>query len=126
MADKMKNVNESEQPAQGIISTGQAGWKRWLNYQSVVKQVRFFLLLTFLAVVYIYNGHNADNTIRRINRTAKEVKELKYEYIDLTSEVMFLSKPGEVIKAVAPLGLNETNQSPVILKDSVAVVATTK
>ena len=53
-----------------------AGWKRWLNYQSVVKQVPFFLFLTLLAVVYIYNGHYADKTIRNINRTAKEVKEL--------------------------------------------------
>ena len=83
------------------------------------------MFLALLAVVYIYNGHNADNTIRRINRTAKEVKELKYEYIDLKSEVMFLSKPGEVIKAVVPLGLNELSQPPVILKDTIAAVATT-
>ena len=94
-----------------------SGWKRWLNYQSVVKQVPFFLFLTMLAVVYIYNGHYADKTIRNINRTEKEVKELKYEYIAVKSEVMFQSKPSELVKAVEPLGLKELVQSPVVLKE---------
>ena len=94
-----------------------SGWKRWLNYQSVVKQVPFFLFLTLLAVVYIYNGHYADKTIRNINRTEKEVKELKYEYVAVKSEVMFQSKPSELIKAVEPLGLKELVRSPVVLQE---------
>ncbi len=95
------------------------GWKRWLNYQSVVRQVPFFLFLAMLAVLYIYNGHYADKMIRNINRTAKEVKELKYEYINVKSELMFQSKPSELIKAVEPSGLKELVQAPVVLKDSV-------
>ena len=96
------------------------GWKRWLNYQSVVKQVPFFLFLALLAVLYIYNGHYADKTIRNINRTAKEVKELKYEYINVKSELMFQSKPSELVKAVEPLGWKELVQAPVVLIDSTA------
>ena len=99
---------------------GQAGWKRWLNYQSIVKQVPFFLFLALLAVVYIYNGHYADKTIRNINRTAKDVKELRYEYTAVKSEVMFQSKPSELVKAVEPLGLKELVQSPVVLKERVS------
>ena len=96
------------------------GWKRWLNYQSIVKQVPFFLFLAVLAVVYIYNGHNADKTIRSINRTAKEVKELQWEYKTVKGEVMFKSKQSELAKAVEPLGLKELVQSPMVLKDSMA------
>ena len=92
------------------------GVKRWLNYQSVVKQVPFFLFLTALAVVYIYNGHLADKTIRNINRTAREVKELQHEFKTVKSEVMFRSKQSELVKAVEPLGLKELAQSPVILE----------
>ena len=99
-------------------ATGQAGWKRWLNYQSIVKQVPFFLFLAMLAVVYIFNGHYADKAIREINRTTKEVKELKYEYITVKSEVMFRSKPSELVKAVEPLGLKELSEPPVVLHDS--------
>src|SRR5688572_6978239 len=94
-------------------------WKRWLNYQSIVRQVPFFMFLAFLAVVYIYNGHYADKTIRNINRTAKDVKELQYEYKTVKSEVMFRSKQSELVKAVEPLGLKELTVAPVILKDSI-------
>ena len=100
-------------------NSASAGWKRWLNYQSIVKQVPFFLFLTGLAVVYIFNGHYADKTIRKINRTAKEVKELKYEYIAVKSKVMYQSKQSELVKVVEPLGLKELVQSPVVLKDSI-------
>jgi hypothetical protein len=94
-------------------------WKRWLNYQSIVRQVPFFLFLTLLAILYIYNGHYADKTIRNINVTAKEVKELEYEYKAVKSEVMFRSKQSELIKAVEPLGLKELTITPVVLRDTV-------
>src|SRR5436190_7891564 len=93
------------------------GWKKWLNYQSVVKQIPFFLFLTLLAVIYIYNGHFADKTIRSINKTSKEVKELQYEYKTVKSEVMFRSKQSELIKAVEPLGLKELVEAPIVLKN---------
>jgi hypothetical protein len=94
-------------------------WKRLLNYQSVVKQIPFFLFLALLAVIYIYNGHSADNVIRNINRTAKEVKELQHEYKSLKSEVMFRSKQSELAKAVEPVGLKELATPPVELQDTV-------
>ena len=98
-------------------NSASAGWKRWLNYQSLVKQVPFFLFLTALAVLYIYNGHYAEKTIRNLNRTAKEVKELQYEYKTIKSEVMFRSQQSELVKAVEPLGLKELTASPVVLKE---------
>ncbi|MBL0232145.1 MAG: hypothetical protein IPQ08_00605 [Chitinophagaceae bacterium] len=96
------------------------GWKRWLNYQSVVKQVPFFLFLALLAVIYIYNGHYADKTIRAINQRTKEVKELQYEYVDVKSKVMGQSKQSELVKAVEPMGLKELSGAPIVLRDSVA------
>jgi hypothetical protein len=113
-------MQEQQNPKERDTQSGPAaaGWKRWLNYQSIVKQVPFFLFLAALAVVYIYNGHYADKTIRKINKTAKEVKELKYEYIAVKSKVMYQSKQSVLVKAVEPLGLKELTQSPVVLKDS--------
>lgn len=113
----MENQESSEQTKvrDGIHS----GWKKILNYHSIVKQIPFFLFLTLLAVIYIHNGHYADNMIRAINKTGKEVKELKYEYKTVKSEVMFRSQESELAKAVEPLGLKELIVSPVILSDSV-------
>lgn len=93
--------------------------KRLLNYKAVVKQIPFFLFLAFLAVVYIYNGHMADKTIRNINRTSTELKELKFEYKDVQGDVLKRSKQSELIEAVEPLGLKELTTPPVILVDSI-------
>jgi hypothetical protein len=93
-------------------------WKRLLNYQSVVKQIPFFLFLALLAVVYIYNGHYADKTIREISKTERELKELQYEYKTVKGEVLFKSKQSELVKAVEPLGLKELMAAPVVLIDS--------
>jgi len=95
-------------------------WKQLFNYQWIVKNIPYFLFLSLLAVLYIYNGHYSDNTIKDINKTSKELKELQYEYKSLKSEVMFRSKQSELAKAVEPLGLKELVQPPMILKDSVS------
>ena len=93
-------------------------WKRLLNYQSVVKQIPFFLFLSLLAVIYIYNGHQADNLARDIAQRTRELKELEYEYKTVKGDVLFRSKQSELVKAVAPLGLKELEAAPVILTDS--------
>ncbi len=93
-------------------------WKRILNYQSIVRQMPFFLFLALLAVVYIYNGHNADKLSRHIVKTTKELKELQYEYKTVKGEVLFKSKQSELVKAVEPLGLKELIESPVVLTGS--------
>jgi hypothetical protein len=114
MIQEQKTGNEQLKIPEQVLP----GWKKMLNYHSLVKQVPFFLFLTLLAVIYIYNGHYADKMIRAINKTGKEVKELQYEYKTVKSEVMFRSQESELAKAVAPLGLKELEESPVVLTDS--------
>jgi hypothetical protein len=69
--------------------------------------------------LYIYNGHVAEKTIKDINRSSRELKELQYEYKTIQSELMFQSKQSELVKAVEPLGLKELSQPPLRLKDSI-------
>ena len=98
---------------------------RWrpniLSYRWIMENIRFFLFLAALAVVYIYNGHYADRVVRDINRTNKELKELQYEYKTLRSEVMFRSKQSELAKAVAPFGLKELIRPPYVIVDSIHI-----
>jgi hypothetical protein len=90
-----------------------------LGYRWVMKNIGFFLFLAVLAVIYIYNGHYADNISRDIARTSKELKDLRYEYKTLKSEVMFRSKESELARAVEPFGLKELTRPPYVLIDSV-------
>ena len=93
-------------------------WKRWLSYTSIVKQVPFFLFLSALAVLYIYNGHNADKTIRRMGKAANELKDLQGEYKFITGDVLLRSRQSELVETVQPLGLKELTEEPVVLIDS--------
>jgi cell division protein FtsB len=106
----MSETNQIKQP--------RPEWKRFFSQRWIVKNIPFFLFLTVLAVFYIYNGHYADKTARDINKANNDLKELKYEYKTLKSEVMFRSKQSELARAVEPVGLKEIVTPPIILGDS--------
>lgn len=89
-----------------------------INYQLIVKNLPFFLFLSGLAIIYIYNGHYSDKLIKSISRTHIELKELQFEFKTLKSDVMFRSKQTELAKAVEPLGLKELVVPPVVIIDS--------
>ena len=86
------------------------------NYRWIVKNIPFFLFLAGLAVLYIANGHMADNRVRRINDTGKKLKDLQYEYKTLKSEMMFKSRESEMVKTASPLGLVIDSTSPFRIK----------
>ena len=79
--------------------------KGLFNYQWILKNIPFFLFLSLLTVLYIANGHKADTTIRKINATNAELKDLQFTYKTLKSEVMYKSEEVQVVKATEPLGL---------------------
>lgn len=125
-------INDMQQPAadsitstptpvqdKSAMSRGKKhAWKRLISYRWIVRNVPYFLFLAVLAVIYIYNGHRADKTIRQMTTVNRELKELQYEYKTIKSEVMFRSKQSELAKAVAPFGLKELVHPPVVLTDS--------
>ncbi|MBC7867762.1 MAG: hypothetical protein H7X88_09520 [Gloeobacteraceae cyanobacterium ES-bin-316] len=90
-------------------------WKRVFNYKWIVKNIPFFLFLSALAVLYIYNGHMADKLVRKIAASEKNIKELEYEYKSVKADVIYRSKASELVKAVEPLGLKEPKEPPVVL-----------
>ncbi len=93
-------------------------WKKIFNYKFIVKNIPFFLFLSVLAVLYIFNGHYADKLVRKISASEKNIKELQYEYKTVQSDVIFRSKASELVKAVEPLGLRELKAPPILLNDS--------
>ena len=107
-----------------VAQHGKDARREWMKIlpaqQWVVKNVPFFLYLSVLAVLYIYNGHYAEKKIKDINRTAGELKDLQYEYKTVKSELMFMQKQSEVIKLVAPFGLKQIVRPTMRLHDTLA------
>ncbi len=111
----MASENEiKEQPA----ASQKMDWRKLISHKWVVRNIPFFLFLTILAVLYIYNGHHVDKQILKISTTEKKIKELEYEYKTVKSDVIFRSKASELIKVVEPLGLKELTRPPVLLGEA--------
>jgi len=78
----------------------------------LIKNIPFFLFLSALAVLYIYNGHHAEKSVKDINKTSRELKNLQYEFKMVKSDWMFMTKQSEVVAAVKAMGLNEISEPP--------------
>lgn len=103
-------------PEQTTDKSNKNPLKGLFNYQWIVKNIPFFLFLSMLTVLYIANGHKADKTIRLINSTTNDLKDLQFEYKTLKSEVMYKSEEVQIVKATEPLGLKVSKDMPVRLK----------
>ncbi|HQW83538.1 MAG TPA: FtsL-like putative cell division protein [Ferruginibacter sp.] len=108
-------MSEKNDTTETQATVAKTDWKKYITHKWVVKNIPFFLFLTFLAVLYIYNGHYTDKLNLKISTTEKHIKELEYEYKTIKSDVIFRSKASELIKAVEPLGLKELTEPPVVL-----------
>lgn len=103
----MENEQSTHKKVKAFKAVGDLFGYRW-----IIKNMSFFLFLAVIAVLYIANNHMADNRIRRINDTARRLKDLQYEYKTLKSEIMFRSRESEMIRAAAPLGLIKDTTAP--------------
>jgi cell division protein FtsL len=80
--------------------------------EKTFKLFPFLLFIALLAFLYIANNYLAEEKIRNINRLHRELKELRYEYINSKSELTNLSKESHLVKRLAEIGIKE-NKEPV-------------
>ena len=84
----------------------------YFDQVGVVRIMPYVFFLTLLALIYIGNIYYAERTIRDIERTERELKELRSEYITAKSDLMYRSKFSEVAIAIAPRELKESTIAP--------------
>lgn len=80
--------------------------------RQVLFNMPFVLFLFLLATLHIANNHLAENYARRITKTEKEVKQLRWQYMTTTSSMMRMSKQSEVAKLVGAQGIKELRIPP--------------
>ena len=80
----------------------------FLAHDWAVKQTRFILFLTGLALIYIGYNYYTEATGRNIDRINREIKELQFEYIYGKSTVMHESKQSEIARKLAETGIKES------------------
>ncbi len=83
-----------------------------ISAELVFKNLPFVLFLSFIAMIYIANAHYSEKKVRQIQRLQSELKQQRWQYMSLKSELMYQSKRSEVIKTVKPLGLKASKKRP--------------
>jgi hypothetical protein len=84
----------------------------FMEKEKIIKMMPFVFFITLLALIYIANSYYAEKTIREIDSTGKEIKELRSSFISVQSELMMKSKQTEVLNAVQQIGLKQSLQPP--------------
>ena len=84
----------------------------WFNRDLVIRNIPFVLYLTFIGLFYIWNSYTIDKTVREIDKTDKELKELRSEFITGKSDLMYKCKMTEVAKNIEMYGVKESKEAP--------------
>ncbi len=80
------------------------------------KFFRYLLYLGLLAFIYIANNYYAENNIREINKLRKDLKELRYEYINVKTMLMQIEKQSQIAKKLEKRGIKKNNQPVKIIE----------
>ncbi|MCS7036306.1 MAG: FtsL-like putative cell division protein [Saprospiraceae bacterium] len=82
----------------------------------VFANFRYVLFLVGLLVIYIANAHLAEKNLREIQLLQREIRELKWEYTSIVSDMMYRSMQSQVATSVAPLGLELPPEGPKVIE----------
>lgn len=86
-------------------------WSSWkdlvdrISYQGIVRNVPYLMFLTLLCILYITNNNRAISLTRDINDKTKELKELRWKYMDIQSRLMYQTSETQLVPKAAALGL---------------------
>ena len=86
------------------------------NLRNILLSLPFVFFLVILGFLHIANNHLAESYARKISRTEKEVRDLRWQYMETTNKLMKKSRLSEVSKLVEDQGLKELRQPPLIIE----------
>ena len=83
-----------------------------INPDVLRKQTPFILYLLFWVILFIYSSHRAEKLIRKTDKLNGELKELRSEYVSVSSELMRASKQSAVANKLKSIGIKELTTPP--------------
>jgi cell division protein FtsL len=76
-----------------------------MSYKAIVNNIPYLAFLVLLCVLYISNSHRAIEMQRELNAKNKELKELRWKYMDTKSQLMYVKTETQMIKSAENIGL---------------------
>ena len=90
-----------------------------LTKKFIQKQYGLLIMIAVLLFVYVDNRYSCETQMKRENQLKKELKDLKYESLTISAELMRISRRSNVLKLVNEKGLNlvESTEPPVTINN---------
>ena len=89
---------------------------RFLVSDDSVKNWRFILFASFLAVLMIASSHSVDKKVIEISELNNELKELRSEFVDTRSRLQELKLESTITKKLNQKGLYPSPEPPKKIK----------
>lgn len=108
----------NEQEAKGL----KAFWTKAneaseMGFMQLFSHLPFIVFLISLGVLHIANNHLAEYYVRTIAQKEKEVRQLRWEYLSTSSEMMKQSKQSSVAALVEQQGIKPLRVPPNIVEE---------
>ena len=84
----------------------------FISYAQVIHNFLFVAAIVFIGVIEIFNTHMAVRLNRGINKKQETIKELRWEYMTVKTEMNQKSKQSELQKILEPYGLKSLQEPP--------------
>lgn len=92
-----------------------------LSLELLVSNIPFLLFIAGLGAIYITNNSKAADLVRSISQKTKELKELKWEYSDVQSRLIFATSESQIHKESANIGLAPLEKPAFEIKNTTTI-----
>jgi hypothetical protein len=84
----------------------------FLTNEKTARNMPYLLFLAFLAIFYIGNSYYAEKNIRKIEQRQKDMRELRYKYVDTKSLLLQKRRASKVASSLKEKGIKEPMVPP--------------
>ncbi|MCD6062301.1 MAG: hypothetical protein K0R82_212 [Flavipsychrobacter sp.] len=104
MSEQVNVQEQGQTPVQRVRND----WKTLvekISYNAIVSNVPYLAFVAVLCVLYINNTQRAVEMQRELNNQNKILKELRWKYMDIKTQLMYTRMETQVIRNASGIGL---------------------
>lgn len=108
--EPVKTQNRLQKMVESVLRV--FGIDDFISYAQVMHNFLFVVAIVFIGVLEIFNTHLAVRLNRGINKKQEVIKELRWEFMTVKTDMNQKSKQSELQKILEPNGLKSLQEPP--------------